>query len=161
MKTATFEPLKSCISRPLSKGTHLNAVGLLDSEHFAILLRRCDSHHIRRVVLLRENSSSSTQLDSRPDPRETGNAWALVIAWAFHCRLREWNCRRLAGKTAITDHRNASSSSEITDNSVDFLFYIPSFSVSCFPDLLGTFRLTATTTITAATLTLTTCVPLV
>lgn len=31
--------------------THLDAVRFLDSEHLAVLLRRCYSHHIRRAVL--------------------------------------------------------------------------------------------------------------
>lgn len=77
--------LPNTISNFKYQTTHLDTVRLLDSKHFAVLLRCCDSHHIRRVVLRNENSSSP-KICKAPA--------------AFHCRLIE-RSRWITGITMI------------------------------------------------------------
>lgn len=92
-------PLSNTISNSKYQTTHLDTVRLLDSKHFAVLLRCCDSHHIRRVVLRNENSSSPKIGYSTPR--------------AFHCRLIE-RSRWITGITMIYfSYRQSRTTEEI------------------------------------------------
>lgn len=59
--------------------THLDAVRFLDSEHLAVLLRRCYSHHIRRAVL-----PDRKTLLAPKKKKEVG--W-FFFSELFHCRV--------------------------------------------------------------------------